>query len=156
MSPFQDSNAATISALAAIVGSLVGALTSSVSTSITQRHQDQRDLLAKRIFHLEQLYSDFISESARAFADAVQHDFQDPNKFIPIYTALSRIRVSSSSDVLASTERVVDQIVTLGSSPGLNFLGCEVRLRVSRDDDPLRDFSTICRGELQSLWRDLK
>jgi hypothetical protein len=51
MSPFHDSSPATISALAAIFGSLVGALASSVSTWITQRHQDQRDLLAKRIFH---------------------------------------------------------------------------------------------------------
>jgi len=73
-------NPATISALAAIFGSLTGALASSVSTWITQRHQDRRELLAKRIFHREQLYSDFISESARAMADAVQHNFQDPNK----------------------------------------------------------------------------
>jgi hypothetical protein len=154
MSPFQDSNPATISALAAIVGSLVGALTSSVSTSITQRHQDQRDLLAKRIFHLEQLYSDFISESARAFADAVQHDFQDPNKLIPIYTALSRIRVSSSSDVLASAERIVDQILSTYSEP--NLTSEEIQSRAAaKSDDPLRDFSTICRGELESLWNFL-
>jgi hypothetical protein len=70
---------ASISALAAIFGSLTGALTSSVSTWITQRHQDRRDLLAKRIFHREQLNSDFISESARTIANAVQHNFQDPS-----------------------------------------------------------------------------
>ena len=69
-------NPATISALAAIFGSLSGALASSVSTWMTQRHQDRRDLLAKRIFHCEQLYSDFISESTRAMADAIQHTFQ--------------------------------------------------------------------------------
>ena len=56
----------SVSALAAIFGSLTGALTSSVSAWITQRHQNRRDLLAKRVFHREQLYSDFISESARA------------------------------------------------------------------------------------------
>jgi hypothetical protein len=83
MSPFHDSNPVTISALAAIFGSLVGALASSVSTWITQKHQDQRDLLAKRIFHREQLYSDFISESARAYADALEHSFQDVNKLVP-------------------------------------------------------------------------
>jgi hypothetical protein len=155
MSPFHDSNPATISALAAIVGSLVGALASSASTWITQRHQDQRDLLAKRIFHREKLYSDFISESARAFADAVQHDFRDPNKLIPIYTALSRIRVSSSSDVLASAERVVDQIISTYSEP--NLTPEEIQFRAAaKGDDPLGDFSTICRGELESLWRGLK
>ena len=90
MSPFHDSNPATISALAAIFGSLAGALASSVSTWITQRHQDQRDLLAKRIFHREQLYSDFISETARALADAMQHNFQDPNKLVPTYAVLGQ------------------------------------------------------------------
>jgi len=87
---------ASISALAAVCGSLVGALGSSVSTWIAQRQQNRRDLLAKKIFHREQLYSDFISETARAMADAMQHRFQDPSRLIPNYALLSRIRLSSS------------------------------------------------------------
>jgi hypothetical protein len=46
---------ALISALAAVCGSLVGALGSSVSAWIAQRHQNRRDLLAKKVFHREQL-----------------------------------------------------------------------------------------------------
>ena len=61
----------TIPALAAIFGSLVGALGSSISTSIPQRHQDRRDLLARKIIHLEQSYSDFITERARVLVDAL-------------------------------------------------------------------------------------
>jgi len=61
---------ASISALAAIFGSITGALASSVSTWITQTYQDRRAILAKRTFYLEQLYSDFISENAHALADA--------------------------------------------------------------------------------------
>jgi hypothetical protein len=72
-------NQATISALAAIFGSLTGALAPSVSTWITQKHQGRRNLLAKRIFYHEQLYSDVISESAHAMADAIQYNLQDPN-----------------------------------------------------------------------------
>ena len=53
----------TTTALAAILVSLVGTLGSSISTWITQRHQDQRDLLAKKIFHREELYSDFVTVS---------------------------------------------------------------------------------------------
>jgi len=56
---------ATITALADILGSLVGALGSGLSTWIIQKHQDRRDLLGRKIFHREQLYSDFITESAR-------------------------------------------------------------------------------------------
>jgi hypothetical protein len=54
-------------------------------------------LLTKKIFHREQLYSDFIRESAPALADAIQHTLHDPSKLIPIYALLSRIRLSSSS-----------------------------------------------------------
>ena len=154
MSLFQNSNPATISALAAIFGSLAGALASSVSTWITQKHQDQRDLVAKRIFHREQLYSDFISETARALADALEHNFQDLNKLVPTYAVLSRIRVSSSSDVLASAERVVDHIITTYSQP--NLTPEEIHFKAAkRDGDPLRDFSSICRRELESLWKAL-
>ena len=153
MSPFHDSNPATISALAAIFGSLTGALASSVSTWITQKHQDQRDLLAKRIFHREQLYSDFIGERARAMVDAMEHSFQNPNKLIPIYAALSRIRVSSSTDVLASAERVVDQILSTYSEP--NLTPEEIQSMAARREDPLREFSNICRRELDSLWDGL-
>src|SRR6201982_4266866 len=91
---------ASMSALAAIFGSLTGALASSVSTWITQKYQDRRDLLAKRIFYREQLYSDFISESAHALADAIQHNLQDPNNPTPAYALLSRIRLSSSPTLL--------------------------------------------------------
>ena len=104
-------NPATISALAAIFGSLTGALASSVSTWITQKHQDRRDLLAKRIFYREQLYSDFISEIAHPLADAIQHNLQDPNNLTPAYALLSRIRLSFSTDVLASAERSVQHIM---------------------------------------------
>jgi hypothetical protein len=153
MIQFQNSSPATISALAAILGSLTGALGSSVSTWITQRHQDQRDLLTKRVFHREQLYSDFISESARAFADALEHNFQDSNKLIPIYALLSRIRVSSSGEVLASAERFVDHIIATYSEP--NLTPKEIHSKAARRLDPLLDFSHICRGELESLWKGL-
>ena len=153
MSLFQNSNPATISALAAIFGSLTGALASSVSTWITQKHQDRRDLVAKRIFHREQLYSNFISESAQVLADALEHNFQDINKLIPTYAALSRIRVSSSNDVLASAEQVVDYIVDTYSGP--NLTPDEIQSRAAKREDPLRDFSSICRRELESLWKGL-
>ncbi|SRR5216684_2244718 len=139
---------ASISALAAIFGSLTGALTSSVSTWITQRHQDRRDLLAKRIFHREQLYSDFISESARTMADAVQHNFQDPSKLVPTYALLSRIRLSSSANVLESAEGVIQHIMIAYSEP--NLTPEEIQFGARREDR-LREFSEIWRAELDAM-----
>jgi len=149
----QTWNPATISALAAIFGSLAGALASSVSTWVTQRHHDRRDVLARNITHREQLYSDFIGESARVMVHAVQHTFQDPNRLIPLYALLSRIRLSSSSKVVESAERVLATIFKTYSEP--NLTPEEFHSRGIRRDDPLRDFGNICRHELESLWSGL-
>jgi hypothetical protein len=147
-------NPATISALAAIFGSLTGGLASSVSAWITQNYQGRRDLLAKRIFYREQLYSDFISESAHAIADAIQHNFQDPNNLAPAYALLSRMRLSSSTDVLASAERVIEHIINTYSEP--NLTPEEIQSRAAKHEDPLREFSDICRAELELIHRKLR
>jgi hypothetical protein len=101
------SSPASISALAALCGSLIGALGSSVGAWIAQRHENRRDLLAKNIFHREQMYSDFIRETAPAIVDAIQHTLHDPSKLVPIYALLGHIRLSSSNNVIGSAERVV-------------------------------------------------
>jgi len=144
---------ASVSALAAIFGSLAGALGSAVSAWIAQRHQDRRDLLAKKIFHREQLYSDFISESTKIIVDAAQHTFQDPGRLIPAYALLSRIRLSSSMNVVESAERVLKTILDIYSEP--NLTPDEIKSKAAKGDDPLRDFSNICRRDLESLWTGL-
>ena len=140
-------------AMAALFGSLVGALGSSASTWITQRHADQRDLLARRIFQRVELYSEFITESTRVLVDALENDFKDPNKLIPAFALLSRIRLTSSKDVLASAESLVQNIVKYYGEP--NLTPEQIRSRALSGDGPLRRFSETCRAELDSLRGDL-
>ena len=141
---------ALISALAALCGSLVGACGSSVSAWIAQRHQDRRDLGAKKLFHREQLYSDFISETARAYGDAVQHTLEDLSRLIPSYALLSRMRLSSPMNVVDSAQKVIDTILDTYSKP--NLTPEEIHALAGKRTDPLREFSSICRRELESLW----
>jgi hypothetical protein len=136
-------------ALAAICGSMTGALGSSVSTWITQRHADRRDLLARRIFHREQLYSDFITESTRILVDALENSFKDPDKLIPGFSLLSRVRLSASTEVLSSAEELVREIVKMYSEP--NLTPEEIRARALTGRDPLKRFSELCRAELDSM-----
>jgi hypothetical protein len=140
-------------AIAALFGSLVGALGSSASTWITQRHADRRDLIARRIFYRVQLYSDFISESTRVLVDALENNFRDPDKIIPAYALLSRIRLTSSENVLASAEELVKNIVKDYGEP--NLTPEEIRSRALSGNDPLKRFSETCRAELDSLRGDL-
>ena len=143
----------SITALAAIFGSLVGALGSSISAWITQRHQDRRDLLAKKVFRREELYSDFISESARLLVDALEHNEGDPKNLIPAYALLSRIRLSSSPNVLVAAEELVRETIGAYSRPNLTTE--EIESMVMKGQGPLRKFSEIYRVELDSMQRHL-
>jgi hypothetical protein len=136
-------------ALAAILGSMTGAMGSSLSTWITQRHADRRDLLARRIFHREQLYSDFITECTRILVDALENSFKNPDKLISAYALLSRVRLSASREVLASAEGLVREIVNMYSQP--NLTPEEIRSRAVTGSDPLKRFSELCRAELDSM-----
>jgi len=144
---------ASIPALAALCGSMVGALGSSIGAWIAQRHSDRRELVAKNVFHREELYSEFISETAHAYADAIQHTFQDPSRLIPSYALLSRMRLSSSMNVVESAQRVLDTIIETYSKP--NLTAEEFHALAGERPDPLREFSSICRRELESLWNGL-
>lgn len=140
-------------AMAALFGSLVGALGSSASTWITQRHADQRDLLARRIFYRVQLYSEFITESTRVLVDALENNFKDPNQLIPAYALLTRIRLTASKEVFASAESVVREIVKDYSEP--NLTPEQIRSKALQGNDPLKQFSETCRAELDSMQGQL-
>ena len=146
-------NPGLIAGLAAVSGSIVGALGSVVGTWITTRHQDLRDLLAKKIVRREALYSDFITESARLLVDAMEHNTSDPQKLIPAFALLSRIRLSSSSSVLAKAEEVVKTI--LNTYPQPNLTAEQIEFRAVNGEDPLREFSNTCRMELDSMQKQL-
>jgi hypothetical protein len=146
-------NSGFIAGVAAVSGSIVGAFGSVVGTWITTRHQDMRDLLAKTIVRRESLYSDFITESARLLVDAMENNTSDPQKLIPAYALLSRIRLSSSSSVLAEAEEVVK--IILNTYPQPNLTAEQIELRAANGEDPLRQFSNTCRTELESMQKQL-
>jgi hypothetical protein len=120
-----------------------------LSAWLTQRHHDRKDLLAKRIAHREQLYSDFIRESARAMVDAMQHTLEDPGRLTPVYALISRIRLSSPTKVAESAERLAKTILSAYSAPNLTTE--EIQSGVGKRDDPMREFNNIWRREFESL-----
>lgn len=146
-------NPAFISALAAVFGSLVGALGSTTAAWIAQRHADRRTLLAQLLAYREQLYSDFISEAAKTMFDATQHTLQDPYTLVPVYALLSRIRLGSSSKVVESAEQVIETVLKTYSKPNFNLTADEIKAHAAELNEPLREFSTICRADLELLLK---
>ena len=140
---------ATIPTLSAIGGSIIGALSSMVSTWLAQRHRERRELVAQKTAQLEQLYSDFINESARLLVDAVQHSLENPSTLVPIYALISRIRLRSSTDVIESGERLIATILQVYIEP--NLTPEEIQSAASKHNDHLQEFSNVCRRELEAL-----
>jgi hypothetical protein len=140
---------ATIPTLSAIGGSFIGALSSMVSTWLAQRHRERRELVAQKTAQLEQLYSDFINESARLVVDAVQHSLEEPSTLVPIYALISRIRLRSSPEVIESGERLIATILKVYIEPKLTPE--EIQTAANKHNDHLQEFSNACRRELESL-----
>jgi hypothetical protein len=140
---------ATIPMLSAFGGSIIGALSSTVSALVVQRHRERRELVANKVSQLEQLYSDFINESARLLVDAVQHSLEDPGTLVPVYALISRIRLRSSTEVIESGERLIATILKVYIEP--NLTPEELQSAASTHHDYLQEFSTVCRRELESI-----
>lgn len=142
-------NPATILALAALGGSVIGALTSTVGAWVGQRHRERQELVTKKLAQREQLYSEFINESARLLVDAVQHSLENPGTLVPLYALLSRIRLTSSNAVIESGERVIDTIVKIYFEP--NLTPAELKSAANKRSDHLQEFSATCRRDLEAL-----
>ena len=127
-------------------GSVIGALSHVRTPGL---HINRREVVARKITQLEQLYSDFINDSARLLVDALQHSLENPGMLVPLYALLSRIRLGSSTDVIESGERVIATIFKTYFEPNLSPE--ELQAAASSHHDHLQEFSNACRRELESL-----
>ena len=73
---------ASITALAAIGGSIAGGLASFATTFFTQRNQAHRDLQSRDAAQREELYSQFIKEAANLFVDSLDKNLENPVSLI--------------------------------------------------------------------------
>jgi hypothetical protein len=135
--------------LAAVLGSLAGAVGSTLGTWLNQRNQNRRDLLTKKIIHREALYSEFIRESEQLLADALENSTVDLKTLLPVYSLASRIRLSSPPEIMDAAENVIQRIVKIYGEPSPTPQ--QIQARALRGENPLRDFSEICRVELESM-----
>jgi hypothetical protein len=143
-------NPAIISAMAALGGSAVGALAPVMSNFILQRGATQRELLNRQIAQRETLYSDFINEASRIYAESVTHDLENMNELVSLYALVSRIRLMASEPVVNAAEAFVKLIVAHYGEPNLTVE--QIRSSaLSAKADPLDVFSLACRKELRMI-----
>ena len=141
---------ASISALAALAGSVIGGLTALGTSWLTQQAQARAQENARDRTAREALYSDFIVEASRLIGDAWVNDKPEMSKLIGLYAMVSRMRVRSSPRVIETAEKVALTIVETYFTPNRTLHEVYDMLNSERMD-PLRGFSEACRDELRSL-----
>ena len=143
---------AVLSALSAILGSAVGGSATIANAWLTQRTEGRRASVESEIRKREGLYFEFIAEGAKLLMEALDHQFESPQRLDPLYSILNRIRLRSSKEVLAAADDAIHEVVERFFSPKLSPE--EIRMLVlDRPTDPLRAFSEACRNELGRLER---
>jgi hypothetical protein len=138
----------SISAVAALAGSLVGGLTALGGSWLRQWAQARAQEEAEDRSAREALYRDFIVEASRLYGDALMHDKAEVSELIGLYAMLSRMRVRSSAGIIDHAAKVARNIVDTYLGPNRTFRDVQQMLDSERID-PLREFSDACREELR-------
>ena len=139
-----------VTAMSGVLGSLVGSSATVATAWITQRTVSKRELTQREMRKREALYGEFIAECAKLLLDAFTHTLDTPDKFLPLYAMLNRIRLSASQPVLAEAERLLTRITDQYFARNLTL--DEIHgLAHSEEADPLRTFGEACRAELQAM-----
>jgi hypothetical protein len=145
-------NPAIINILAALSGIVVGSIAPVLSNYVLQKSVTQRDLLNRQLAQREALYSDFIKDASRLYADAMIHELNDLNDIVALYALVSRIRLLATDPVVRAAEDFVKLIVKHYGDPNLTLE--EIRTAaLSEKADPLDVFSFACRKELRDILR---
>jgi hypothetical protein len=144
-------DSAILSATAALFGSLVGGASTLAASWLTQRGQLRAQSLIHEAVKREALYAEFIMEAARRFTEAWSHHAESPEVVAGLYSAVNRMRLGSSDEVIRIAHQVIRQVIEAYATPDRSF--DELRERAGSEEgmDPLRDFSEACRVELRAL-----
>ena len=82
--------------------------------------------------------------------DAFTHTLDTPEKILPLYATLNRIRLCASQPVLVEAEHLLTRITDQYFSRNLTL--DEIRnLPHWEGTDPLRSLGEACRAELKSM-----
>jgi hypothetical protein len=140
-------DAAFLTAVSALLGSVIGAFASIVTTWLTQRYQTTAHERSNEKARLERIYVEFIEQASIVLADALlETGLKEPNKIMPLYAALGKLRLFASERTLAAAEQAMEAIIATYYDPCID-LG-------TRPEDPqkfdlIRPFEEACRAELR-------
>jgi hypothetical protein len=137
------------SALFGLAGALIGSLANVLTTWATHSSQLRAKQQGAEYARKQKLFSEFIAEASRLYADALSHRKDDAKDLVGLYALVGRIRLVSPLGIVNAAEdamkaiveaylepnRTLSEIRTLAQDGGLNFLlkfGEECRSHLAR------------------------
>src|SRR5215469_8301772 len=143
-------NAAYVSAIAALAGSVIGGLTTFAAAWVTQRQQANVQWLLQEKTRRQELYRQSIEEASKSYVDALMHDQVAIPSVVSLFALMNQMKVVSTSRVAEGAYKITRMIVDTYFLPNKTLP--ELRAMLASDTlDPLRDFSEACREELDAL-----
>jgi hypothetical protein len=144
-------DAAYISAVSALAGSVIGGLTTGFTTLLSQRSQARAGMVAHDLARREDLVRDFIVAASKTYGDAIVNSEPKMPELVDLYAMVSRMRVLGMAKTTASADIVVRTIVETYFTPNRTIADLRELTRTGQGLDPLKDFSEAARGELRAF-----
>src|SRR6516164_3882880 len=131
-------DAALLSALAALAGSVVGGLTSGFTSWLNQRAQAKANLLAHALSRREELFKDFVVAASKAYGEALTSSTPQLQELVELYGMISRMRTMCSSRTVACAEKVMAETLAAYSASNRTIPEIHDLLKSGTGIDPLK------------------
>ena len=144
-------DAAYISAISALAGSVIGGLTTGFTTLLSQRSQARAGMVAHDLARREDLIRDFIIAASKTYGDAIVNSEPKMPEIIDLYAMVSRLRVLGMPRTVQCADSVMQAIVDTYFAPNQTLRDLREVVRTGKGIDPLRDFAEAAREELRAV-----
>ncbi len=134
-------DAALLSAVSALAGSVVGGLTSGFANWLSQRAQARAGMLAHEVMRREDLYRDFIIAASKAYGEAIMSSEAQVQDLIGLYAMISRMRILSGTRTIEGAERIMQVTMETYRAPNKTVPELEEMIKAGANIDPLKEFS---------------
>jgi hypothetical protein len=149
-------DAAYISAISALAGSVIGGLTTDFTTLLSQRSQARAGMIAHDLARREDLVRDFIIAASKTYGDAIGNNEPKMPEIVDLYAMVNRMRVLGMRKTTGCADVVMRSIIDTYFGPKRTLADLRELVRTGQGIDPLKDFSEAAREELARVRVALK
>jgi len=142
-------DAAYLSALSALAGSVVGGLTMALSAWISQSVSARAGLISSHLARRQELFRDFIISASRVYGEALTSNEPKIPELVELYALLSRMRVLCRPETVAAGEKLMRSILDTYLAPNRTFKELRDLMTAGDRIDPLKEFSVAARAEIE-------